>query len=115
MASLAECEQALHDLAARLADSDSGARERASFDRTMSCTLRDLGTAFAGHFRDGALLDIRQVSREEAKRARIKLDLTSDDLVALVAGRLAMTSAWTSGRVKVDAAVRDLLKLKSIF
>jgi putative sterol carrier protein len=40
--------------------------------------------------------------------------MTSDDLLALVDGRLKMASAWATGRVKIDAGIRDLLKLRSI-
>jgi hypothetical protein len=41
--------------------------------------------------------------------------MSSDDLVALVDGTLKMAPAWASGRVKVEAGVRDMLKLRSIF
>ena len=36
--------------------------------------------------------------------------MTSDDLVALVDGTLHVASAWATGRVKIDAGVRDLLQ-----
>jgi putative sterol carrier protein len=41
--------------------------------------------------------------------------MTSDDLLKLVDGELNMASAWASGRVKIDASVFDLLKLRSVF
>jgi hypothetical protein len=41
--------------------------------------------------------------------------MSSDDLLALVDGRLKMSSAWATGRVKIDAGVRDLVKLRSVF
>jgi putative sterol carrier protein len=41
--------------------------------------------------------------------------MTSDDLVALVHGDLKMATAWATGRVKIDAGVRDLVRLRSIF
>jgi hypothetical protein len=40
--------------------------------------------------------------------------VSSDDLVALMAGDLSFTNAWSSGRVKVDASVFDLLKLRNL-
>ena len=115
MASPAECEQALRELASRLAGADGETRKKASFDRTMSCTLRDLDLAFTGRLKDGDLLDIRQVPPAQARSAQVKLTMISDDLLALVAGELHMAGAWASGRVKVDAGVFDLLKLRSIF
>ena len=67
---------------------------------------------FAGQLRDGELIDIRQVDKSDGQ---VKMTMTSDDLLKLVAGDLPMGSAWASGRVKIDASVFDLLKLRSIF
>ena len=39
---------------------------------------------------------------------------SSDDLVALTEGDLNFGQAWLAGRVKVEAGVRDLLKLRSM-
>jgi SCP-2 sterol transfer family len=111
VASLQDCEQALHQLADRLADKNPAER-RTGFDRSLSCTIRDLGAVFAGRLHDGLLLDIKQVDNASAQ---IKLDLTSDDLVALMGGSLNLGSAWASGRVKVNAGVRDMMKLRTIF
>jgi putative sterol carrier protein len=113
MASVDECSRAFHELAARLAATDPAARKRADFDRTLSCTLRDLDVTFAGHLHNGELTDIRQV--DEDVKAQVRMTMTSDDLVALVAGELNMGSAWASGRVRIDAGVRDLLRLRAIF
>lgn len=112
MASVEQCAQAFHGLAAKLADADPAARQKASFDRSLTCTLRDLKVIFAGQLRDGQLLDIRQVT---ASDAQVRMTMTSDDLLRLVAGELAMGSAWATGRVKIDASVFDLLRLRSIF
>jgi hypothetical protein len=110
-----QCEQALRVLADRLAGSDAS-DHNTGFDRTLSCTLRDLGLAYSGRLKDGRLSDIsRAASPEAARDAQIRLTMTSDDLLALVEGDLNMGSAWATGRVKVGAGVRDLLRLRSIF
>ena len=111
MATVEECEQALADLADRLAANESAQRS-VSFDRTLTCTIRDLDVTFAGRLKGGQLVDIRPAPSREAQ---IKLSMSSDDLVALVAGRLKMASAWATGRVKIDASIRDMLRLRSIF
>ena len=111
MASLQECEQALHQLADQLAAKDP-AQRKTGFDRSLSCTIRDLRVVFGGQLRDGLLVDIKQA---EKATGQIKLDLTSDDLLALVGGSLNLASAWASGRVKVNAGVRDMMKLRSVF
>lgn len=112
MATVEECEKAFHDLAGRLATADPAHRKKASFDRSLSCTLRDLGVTFAGRLRNGELVDIRQVDSPEAQ---VRMTTTSDDLLRLVDGGLSMSSAWTSGRIKIDASLLDLLKLRNVF
>lgn len=111
MATVEQCEAALAELAGRLAAGDSARRELA-FDRSMSCTIRDLDVVFGGRLKDGQLVDIRRTPTAEAQ---VRLTMSSDDLLALVDGRLKMASAWATGRVKVDARFGDLIKLQSIF
>ncbi len=111
MATVEQCENALQMLADRLAANDP-ARRKWGFDRSITCTIRDLDVVFSGRLKDGLLLDI---TRDHPRDAQVKLAMSSDDLVALVDGNLKMASAWATGRVKVDAGVRDLMKLRSIF
>ncbi|HET8581686.1 MAG TPA: alkyl sulfatase C-terminal domain-containing protein [Jatrophihabitans sp.] len=111
MATADQCEQALHELAARLAAKAAGGRT-SSLDRSLNCALDDLGVGFSGRLKDGQLIDI---TREPRSDAQIRLTMSSDDLLALVAGEMKLAAAWASGRVKVDASMRDLLKLRSIF
>jgi putative sterol carrier protein len=109
MATVDECRQALERLAAQM--SGNGSHKAQLLDRTLSCHLTDLGVDFRGRLADGTLTDIEEAPDPEAK---IKLVTTSDDLVALMAGELNFASAWASGRLKVDASVFDLLKLRSL-
>lgn len=111
MATAQQCEQAFHTLAERLASADPATR-RSTLDRSLTATLTDIGVVFAAHLKDGELLDIRQVSKADGQ---VKLRLTSDDLLRLVDGELKFGSAWSSGRIKIDASVLDLIKLRSVF
>ena len=110
MATVEECELAMHKLADRLRSPDGAQARGKMIDRSISCHLRDLGVTFGGQLRGGEIVDIRQAPKPDGQ---IKLALTSDDLVALVNGQLNFAKAWTSGRLKVDANVFDLLKLRS--
>jgi hypothetical protein len=115
VATAEQCEQALHTLAQRLADNDAS-RKKAGFDRSLTCTIRDLDVVFSGRLSDGRLVDIgRATGRDATGSAQVRLTMTSDDLLALVDGQLKMASAWATGRVKIDAGVRDLVRLRSIF
>lgn len=111
MATVEECEQALADLADRLA-ANTSAQQKVGFDRSLTCTIRDLDVIFAGRLKGGQLVDIR---RAPSKDAQVKLAMSSDDLVALVAGQLRMSSAWATGRVRIDASIRDMMRLRSLF
>jgi SCP-2 sterol transfer family len=113
LATVDECEQALRTLADRLAGSDgSDARGKASgLNRRLACRLTDLETEFSGRLTDGKIIDL---VREPDPDAQISLILASDDLIALTNGRLNFVSAWAGGRVKVNASIRDMLKLRAL-
>jgi hypothetical protein len=111
MATVEECEVAMHKLADRLRSPEGAETRGKVLDRSVSCQLRDLGVTFAGRLRDGEIQDIRRV---DAPDGQIKLAMSSDDLIALVDGRLNFAKAWASGRLKVDANVFDLLKLRAL-
>lgn len=111
MATIQECHAALERLAGKLKDVDEDARRQHAFDRTLSCHVPDLGVTFSGALEDG---HIRDITTDDAPRAQIRLTARSDDLVAMTDGHLGFGQAWLSGKVKVDAGVRDLLKLRSM-
>ncbi len=111
MANVDACEQALHRLAGRLQAADRGTRGRID-RRTVACRITDLDVAFSGTLRDGGLHDIAPAT---SSKAQITLSMTSDDLVALSEGTLALPAAWANGRVRIDAGVLDLIRLRSFF
>lgn len=111
MASPEECEQALHALADRIAAHGG----RPGFDRSLSCTLSDLRLAFGGRLAGGQLVDIARTDPAAAAAAQVRLTMTSDDLLGLVSGSLKLAPAWASGRVRIEAGVRDLIRLRSLF
>jgi len=111
MATVEECRVALEDLAARLASVDEGVRRKHSLDRSLSCQITDLGVSFSGRLVDGTIRGLRQAPDPAAK---IKIATSSDDLVALTRGSLSFTRAWSDGRLKIQASMFDLLKLRSL-
>jgi hypothetical protein len=114
VATVEDCERALHELADRI--NGSGPHEH-RFTRSLSCSLPDLGAMFTGQLNEGRLVDIARAPDEQAEdeRADIRLSMASDDLVELVAGRLNLASAWASGRVRINAGVMDMMRLRSLF
>ena len=111
MATLRECRAAVRVLAARLAAADGKVRDHVQ-DRTVSCRLTDLDVTIRGRLSDGELVDVTEAVSSEP--AQIRLTMTSDDLVDLVDGRLSFPHAWATGRLKLDASLRDLLRLRAL-
>ncbi len=110
MATVDECRQALHDLAALLA-ANAEAQGHLDLDRTLACRVTDLGTAFHGRITGGRLIDIAD---GDDPKAKIALVASSDDLIALIQGRLDVTRAIASRQVAVKANPFDLLKLRKL-
>ncbi|MEV6929898.1 SCP2 sterol-binding domain-containing protein [Dactylosporangium sp. NPDC051485] len=111
MATVEDCRAALQKMAERLAANAAEAREKLDFERSLAFRITDLDVAFHGQLKDG---QITGLTDGDDPRAKIKLTTSSDDLVELVNGRLNVMSAWTSGRIKIDAGMLDLLKLRKL-
>jgi predicted lipid carrier protein YhbT len=114
MATIEECRAALDKLSDNLAGADGDVRGAAALDRSLSCRVTDLDTTFVGRLRDGRIEVLDTVPGPPREKAQIRLTMTGDDLVALVAGQLNFAKAWASGRVKLEAGLRDLLRLRSL-
>lgn len=111
MATMDECRAALQRLAGKLREVDDEDRKRHAFDRSLSCRVPDLDITFHGRLEDG---HITGITTDESPKAQIRLTVDSDDLVAMTDGHLNFGQAWVTGKVKVEAGVRDLLKLRSM-
>ncbi|MEV0728228.1 MULTISPECIES: alkyl sulfatase C-terminal domain-containing protein [Polymorphospora] len=111
MATVDECRQALHDLAARLAANAAKVRDRVDLDRTLACRITDLGTAFHGRLTDGHLVDLAD---GDDPKAKVALTTSSDDLIALVRGDLDVAKALGARRISINANPFDLLKLRKL-
>lgn len=113
MASVQDCEQALLALADRFAAVDAQTRSRYTVDRTVSWHVTDLDVVFSVRVSDGELGALQQVPAAAPVDAQVRLAACSDDLVALATGGLTPPAAWATGRLKVEASVLDLLRLRS--
>ncbi|MER6310860.1 sterol-binding protein [Streptomyces sp. NPDC001739] len=114
MATLDQCRAALDRLAQNLSSADGKVRGAAALDRSLSCRITDLDVTFLGRLAQGSIQDVTCVPGPPPDRAEIRLSMTGDDLVALVDGQLNFARAWGSGRVKLEAGLRDLLRLRTL-
>jgi hypothetical protein len=111
VATLEQCMTALDGFVGKLAAAE-GARD---LDRTVSCRLTDLGQVVAGRLALGSVHDMTAVPDSPAvPKADIRLTMSSDDLLALTSGELTFAPAWATGRVKLEAGLRDMLRLRSL-
>jgi SCP-2 sterol transfer family len=111
MASLAACRTAVKDLGERLSGADDDVRAHVE-DRTLSCRISDLDVVLSGRLSKGALVDV--TTKLSTEPAQIRLTVSSDDLVDLVEGRLSFPHAWATGRLKLNASIRDVFKLRTL-
>lgn len=114
MATTEECRAALEKLSAAMGGAEGDVRTAVSLDRSVSCHITDLDVTFVGRMAGGRIEVRDTVEGPPREKARIRLAMTGDDLVALVDGELNFAKAWGSGRVKLEAGFRDLLQLRKL-
>jgi hypothetical protein len=112
MATLEEARAALARIATRLTDVDPDALAKYVVERTISCAVPDLDLVFVTRIHTGGLDDF-QVT-DSANGTQVRLTVNSDDLVALADDELGVAKAWASGRLKIEASLGDLLRLRKI-
>ncbi|SFK67245.1 Alkyl sulfatase C-terminal [Geodermatophilus ruber] len=111
MATMEQCMTALKGILGDLAANPAAQ----GLDRSLSCRFPDLGQIVRGRLARGSVHELRAEPEEQSlEKADIRLTMSSDDLVALTEGRLSFGPAWASGRVKLEAGLRDLLRLRAL-
>ncbi|MET8291701.1 SCP2 sterol-binding domain-containing protein [Streptomyces sp. NPDC048448] len=114
MATTEECRAALDKLSDNLAGAEGDVRSAAALDRSLSCRITDLDITFVGRLADGRIEVLDTLAGPPREKAQIRLTMSGDDLVAMVNGNLHFAKAWGSGRVKLEAGLLDLFRLRSL-
>ncbi|MEV6193810.1 SCP2 sterol-binding domain-containing protein [Streptomyces sp. NPDC051920] len=114
MATTEECRAALDKLSDNMAGADGDVRAAAALDRSLSCRITDLDITFVGRLEGGRIEVLDTLKGPPPERAQIRLTMKGDDLVSMVNGELNFARAWGSGRVKLEAGLRDLLRLRTL-
>ena len=111
MATIDECTTALRGVLGPIASSKAAE----GLDRSLSCRLTDLGHIVAGRLSRGSVRGMAALpDGPSVPKADIRLTMSSDDLLALTNGEMSFAPAWASGRVKLEAGLRDMLRLRSM-
>ncbi|WP_326669837.1 SCP2 sterol-binding domain-containing protein [Streptomyces canus] len=114
MATIEECRAALEKLSDNMQNAEGDAATAASMDRSVSCRITDLDVTFVGRMTGGRIAVHDTLQGPPKEKAQIRLTMSGDDLVALVNGELNFAKAWGSGRVKLEAGLRDLFQLRKL-
>jgi len=112
MHSAEECRTALQKLSGRLSELSPAERDQYFGNRTISVTIPDLGVTYVSVL--GAGGDPVREAGPGAPPADIRLTADSDQVVALAEQPMNIARAWMSGRVKIEASVKDLFRLRRL-
>jgi SCP-2 sterol transfer family len=112
VAAIEQCMTALQGVLGEIASH----KATQGLDHSVSCRFPDLGQAVMGRLHDGTFSDVHPVDDgPDVPRADVRLTMDSDDLVAMTEGRLSFPKAMLSGKVKVEAPLKDMFRLRSAF
>jgi hypothetical protein len=113
MATVEECRKALETLAGRISELDADARATHLADRSMSVTVTDLGVTFVTQLGTDGAGPVTEAAPGD-DRANVRFRTNSDELIAVAADPGRFARAWLTGRVKVDASLGDILRLRKL-
>ncbi|MGH3211251.1 MAG: SCP2 sterol-binding domain-containing protein [Trebonia sp.] len=112
MTSAEECRTALQKLAGRLSELSPTEREQYFGNRTMSVNVTDLNVTFVTTLGSGDD-PVREAAPGDPP-ADIRLTAKSDEVVALAEQPMNIARAWMSGRIKIEASMKDLFRLRRL-
>ena len=113
MATAEQCRQALENLTGRIADMDPADRQAHLVDRVISCKISDLGVTFVTRLGPDGASPVTEANGSEPP-AHVRFTAKSDDLVAIADDPGTFARAWLSGRLKVEASIWDILRLRKL-
>ena len=113
MATAEECRQALEGLTGRIQEMDPADRAAYLVDRVISCKVSDLGVTFVTHLGPDGASPVTVANGSDGP-AQVRFTAKSDDLVALAEDPGSIGRAWLTGRLKVEASIFDLLRLRKL-
>ena len=113
MPTAGECRDALQKLIGRL--SELGPEDRDAFfsGRSFSCRVTDLDITFVTRFGAGGAEPVREAGPDDPP-ADVRMAAPSNVVLELADDVGTFPRALLTGRVKVQASMRDLLRLRKL-
>jgi hypothetical protein len=109
-----ECREAFEKMTGRLAELDPKDRDAFFTGRSFSCRVTDLDVTFVTRFGPGGLPEPVREAGPGDPPANVRMAAASPVVLELAADIHAFPRAWLTGRVKVQASVRDILRLRKL-
>jgi hypothetical protein len=113
VATLDECLTAVAGLSGLLQKATDGGHVKDLPDRVVALELTDLGQTVTGALRGNAIVDVAAAPTAPGP-ADATLRCTSDTLLALCNREIGFPVAWATGKLQVEAGIRDLMRLRSL-
>jgi len=113
MATAGECRKALESLTARISEMKQEDRAAHLDDRTLSCTVSDLGITFVTRLGPHGADSVREATAADGA-AQIRFTAKSDDVLSIADDPGSFARAWLTGRLKVEGNLLDLLRLRKL-
>lgn len=110
MATLDQVDDILIGLLRKLGTVDESTRALLPSRRTIEARCPDLDLVRYAEWRRG---DLELLEEEPPRRPDIRLSVHSDDLLLIASGELAFARAVASNRLRIDASMPDLLRLRA--
>ena len=115
MNSIDACLEGIAKLNERVLAEPEPKRRKIIVERSVSVFVPDLATVFDMRLTVDGLTDITHRSQDApAPEPQVRITVGSDDLVGLADGRLDPARAILTRRVKVDASMGDLLRMRKL-
>jgi SCP-2 sterol transfer family len=112
MTTAEECRAALQKLAARLSELSPAERDQYFGNRKISVTIPDLDVTYVTVLGTGND-PVREAVPGEPP-ADIRMTAKSDEVIALAEQPMNIARAWMTGRIKIEASMKDLFRLRRL-
>jgi hypothetical protein len=113
VATVEDCRQALDSLTSRILELNPEERAAHLVDRNVSCRVTDLGVTFLTRIGPDGADPVRESNGSDPK-AQIRMTAKSGDLIALAADPGTFAKAWLTGRIKIEASLSDIFRLRKL-
>jgi len=111
VATVEEIDAVMWQLLGRFGEVDDDLRALLPSRRTIEARCPDLDYVRHAEWRRGELVVLQE---PPTRRADIRISVRSDDLLAIANGELTFSRAYASNRVRLDASMTDLLRLRAV-